>query len=212
MFTGIVEELGTVRSVVIEGDSARIDIASSHILADAFVGASIAVNGCCLTLIEHGADHWVADAVPETLDRTNLGELVPGSSVNLERPMAGDGRFGGHIVQGHVDGVTTVLGIETIDDDGSWRMTFAIPPAVDRYLVEKGSICLDGISLTIASITDTTFDVAVIPHTLAVTTMGTRQVGDTVNIEADILGKHIEKLLQSGAIQPRAIPAMEETP
>ncbi|NNE72184.1 MAG: riboflavin synthase [Acidimicrobiales bacterium] len=200
MFTGIVEELGSITSIDHHGDGARIVVAASTVLSDATRGASIAVNGCCLTLVEQGAGWWATDAVPETLDRTNIGELQVGSPVNLERPLAGDGRFGGHIVQGHIDGVTTVMAIAD-QADGSRRFTFATPPHLAHYIVEKGSVALDGISLTVASDDDSSFDIAVIPHTLAVTTLGARQVGDTVNIETDILGKHIEKLLQSGRIE-----------
>ena len=203
MFTGIVEELGSVRSIEPHGDGVRIAINSSVVLEGSDLGASIAVNGCCLTLTSSGETDgqlwWTADAVPETMDRTNLGELGTGSPVNLERPMAANGRFGGHIVQGHVDGVTTVLAKQELDD-GSWRMSFAVPPALGAHIVHKGSICLDGISLTVADIGDTSFDIAVIPHTLAVTTLGHRDVGDTVNIETDILGKHVEKLLLSGRL------------
>jgi riboflavin synthase len=198
MFTGIVEELGRVRSIDQHGDGASITIEAGTVLSDATIGASVAVNGCCLTVIEFSVDHWVTDAVPETLDRTNLGRLVPGDRVNLERPLAVGGRYGGHVVQGHVDGVGTVMNIVELDD-GSRRFTFAVPPELARYVVEKGSIALDGISLTVASVDETRLDVAVIPHTLAVTTLGRREVGDTVNVETDILGKYVERLLQAGA-------------
>ncbi len=213
MFTGIVEELGTVRSIESVGEGKRISVNASVVLEGSELGASIAVNGCCLTLVDQGDGWWSTDAVPETMDRTNLGELIVGSPVNLERPLAANGRFGGHIVQGHVDGVTTVVA-KTELDDGSWRMSFAIPtdPAgnsLGAHIVPKGSICLDGISLTVASLTDTSFDIAVIPHTLSVTTLGHRDVGDTVNIETDILGKHVEKLLQSGRVD---LPLGSTTP
>ncbi len=198
MFTGIIEELGRVRSIDPHGDGASITIEAGTVLSDATIGASIAVNGCCLTVTEFSADHWVADAVPETLDRTNLGLLVSGDRVNLERPLAVGGRYGGHVVQGHVDGVGTVVNIVELGD-GSRRFTFAVPPELARYVVEKGSIALDGISLTVASVDATRLDVAVIPHTWAVTTLGQRQVGDTVNVETDILGKYVERLLHAGA-------------
>ncbi len=197
MFTGIIEELGRVRSIDPHGDGASITIEAGTVLSDATIGASIAVNGCCLTVTEFSADHWVADAVPETLDRTNLGLLVSGDRVNLERPLAVGGRYGGHVVQGHVDGVGTVVNIVELGD-GSRRFTFAVPPELARYVVEKGSIALDGISLTVASVDATRLDVAVIPHTWAVTTLGQRQVGDTVNVETDILGKYVERLLHAG--------------
>ncbi len=199
MFTGIIEELGRVRSVDPHGAGASITIEARTVLSDATVGASISVNGCCLTVTELSTDHWVADAVPETLDRTNLGRLVAGDRVNLERPLAVGGRYGGHVVQGHVDGVGTVMNIVELDD-GSWRFTFAAPPQLGQYVVEKGSIALDGISLTVASVDEAQFDVAVIPHTWAVTTLGRRRVGDTVNVETDILGKYVERLLHAGVI------------
>ena len=198
MFTGIVEELGTVRAVEARADGILIEIASDIVLADAVPGASIAVNGCCLTVVDRGDRTWSAEAVPETMARTNLGRLDPHDVVNLERPLAADGRFGGHIVQGHIDGTTTVTAV--IDQtDGSRRISFAGPAGLTRYIVEKGSIAIDGISLTVAALADDGFDVAVIPHTLVHTTLGRRRVGDMVNIETDVLAKHVEKLLAVGA-------------
>ncbi len=196
MFTGIVEELGAVRAIVPNEGGARIEIDAATVLTDAEIGASIAVNGCCLTVVELHDGWWAADAVTETLDRTSLGALTAGAPVNLERPMAADGRFGGHVVQGHVDGVGA-LGARTTLPDGSTRMTFTPPRALLRYVVEKGSITIDGISLTVASLDDAagTFDVAVIPHTLSVTTLGPKQPGDPVNLEVDVLAKYVERLL-----------------
>jgi riboflavin synthase len=196
MFTGIVEELGTVRAVTPNAGGARIEIQAKLVLEDAALGASIAVNGCCLTVVELLDDGWGADAVTETLDRTSLGTLAPGDAVNLERPVRPADRLGGHVVQGHVDGVGTLRERVALPD-GSTRMTFAAPDALLRYVVEKGSITVDGISLTVAALDDTarTFDVAVIPHTLAVTTMGPKQPGDPVNLEADVLAKYVERLL-----------------
>jgi riboflavin synthase len=194
MFTGIVEELGTVRAVTPNAGGARIEIAARRVLDDTELGASIAVNGCCLTVVELHDDGWAADAVTETLDRTALGALRAGDPVNLERPVRLADRLGGHVVQGHVDAVGT-LRTRTPLPDGSTRMVFAAPPAVLRYVVEKGSITVDGISLTVAALDDDTFAVAVIPHTLAVTTLGTRQSGDPVNLEVDVLAKYVERLL-----------------
>ncbi len=196
MFTGIVEELGTVASVTPVADGARIVIRATTVLADAELGDSIAVNGCCLTVVELADGSWAADAVTETLDRTALGALAPGERVNLERPVRVSDRLGGHIVQGHVDGVGTLVARDPLAD-GSTRMRFAVPPALLRYVVEKGSITVDGISLTVAAIDDdgATVDIAVIPHTLAVTTLGPKAPGDPVNIEADVLAKHVERLL-----------------
>jgi len=196
MFTGIVEELGAVRAIVPNEGGARIEIDAATVLTDAEIGASIAVNGCCLTVVELHDDWWAADAVTETLDRTSLGGLTAGAPVNLERPMAVDGRFGGHVVQGHVDGVGALSDRATLPD-GSTRMTFTPPRALLRYVVEKGSITVDGISLTVASLDDAagTFDVAVIPHTLSVTTLGPKRPGDPVNLEVDVLAKYVERLL-----------------
>ena len=195
MFTGLVEEVGTIRSVASVGEGARVTIAASTVLDDVEMGASIAVNGCCLTVVEWGDDWWSADAVPETMDRTNLGGLAPGDPVNLERPLAANGRFGGHVVQGHVDGTGEVHSIEELDD-GSWRFTFTLPSELANYVVEKGSIAVDGISLTVAAVTPSTFSIAIIPHTFAVTAMGQRSVGDTVNLEADVLAKYVERLVR----------------
>ena len=195
MFTGLVEEVGTIRSVVPVGEGARVTIEATTVLDDVEMGASIAVNGCCLTVVEWGDDWWAADAVPETMDRTNLGGLEPGDPVNLERPLAANGRYGGHVVQGHVDGTGEVQAIDELDD-GSHRYTFSLPPELASYVVEKGSIAVDGISLTVAGVTPTSFSIAIIPHTHAVTAMGRRQVGDTVNLEADVLAKYVERLVR----------------
>ena len=195
MFTGLVEEVGIIRSVSPVGEGARVEIAATTVLDDVEMGASIAVNGCCLTVVEWGDDWWAADAVPETMERTNLGGLNAGDPVNLERPLAANGRYGGHVVQGHVDGTGEVVGIDELDD-GSWRFTFSLPPELVNYVVEKGSIAIDGISLTVAAVAPTTFSIAIIPHTFAVTAMGRRAVGDTVNLEADVLAKYVERLVR----------------
>jgi riboflavin synthase len=196
MFTGIVEELGTVRAVVPNAGGARIEIVAKAVLEDAALGASIAVNGCCLTVVELLDDGWAADAVTETLDRTSLGSLTAGDPVNLERPVRLADRLGGHVVQGHVDGVGALRERVALPD-GSTRMTFSAPPTVLRYVVEKGSVTVDGISLTVAALDDGagTFDVAVIPHTLAVTTLGSTAVGDQVNLEVDLVAKYVERLV-----------------
>lgn len=195
MFTGLVEEVGTVRSVTPGGGGAKVAIESSVVLEDATIGASISVNGCCLTVVEFDATSWVADAVPETLDRTNIGALLPGDRVNLERPLAANGRYGGHVVQGHVDATTEILAIDELAD-GSFRYTFALPTSLADYVVEKGSIAVDGISLTVAGVDSTSFSIAVIPHTHEVTTLGSRTVGDRVNLEADVLAKYVERLVR----------------
>jgi riboflavin synthase len=194
MFTGIVEELGVVRRVTPNAGGARIEIAATTVLGDATIGASIAVNGCCLTVVELGDQHWSADAVVETLARTNLGALAPGDPVNLERPVRLEDRLSGHLVQGHIDATGTVVARER-QSDGSERFRFSAPADVLRYVVHKGSITVDGISLTVAAVADEAFEVAVIPHTLAVTTLGARAIGARVNLEVDLVAKYVERLL-----------------
>jgi riboflavin synthase len=197
MFTGIVEELGSVRRVERRGDAARIEIACSLVREDAALGASIAVNGCCMTVIGLGDGWWAADAQPETLTRTTTGDLAPGDAVNLERPVRLGDRLGGHLVQGHVDGVGRVVDRRPTAD-GSAVVTLEVPPDLRRYVVEKGSLTVDGVSLTVAGADELAPDgvtVALIPHTLAHTTLGTRQIGDAVNLEVDVLAKYVERLL-----------------
>jgi riboflavin synthase len=196
MFTGIVEELGRVRAITPVSGGARIEIDAATVLDDATIGASIAVNGCCLTVVELGDGHWAADAVVETLARTNLGSLAAGDPVNLERPVRLADRLGGHLVQGHVDGTGTVR-TRVPQTDGSELFTFTAPGEVLRYVVHKGSITVDGISLTVAAVDDDGFSVAVIPHTLAVTTLGARDPGALVNLEVDLVAKYVERLLVS---------------
>jgi len=194
MFTGIVEELGTVRAVVPQDGGVRIEIGATAVLDDAVQGASIAVNGCCLTVVEIGPDWWAADAIVETLDRTTIGTLAAGDPVNLERPVRLSDRLGGHVVQGHVDAVGVVTARDELPD-GSTRLRVDVPGDLTRYVVEKGSITVDGASLTVAEVDDDGFAVALIPHTLAVTTLGVRHPGDTVNLEVDVLAKYVERLL-----------------
>jgi len=188
MFTGIVEELGSVRAVTPNEGGARIEIAARRVLDDAELGASIAVNGCCLTVVELAGDHWAADAVTETLDRTSLGALRDGDAVNLERPVRLADRLGGHIVQGHVDGVGEIV-------DPAPDLRVRMPRELLRYIVEKGSITVDGVSLTVVDVLDDGFTVALIPHTEAVTTLGTKGPGDGVNLEVDVTVKYVERLL-----------------
>jgi riboflavin synthase len=194
MFTGIVEELGTIQTITPNSGGARIEIAATQVLDDAEIGASIAVNGCCLTVVALGEGCFAADAVTETLSRTELGALEPGDRVNLERPVRLQDRLGGHLVQGHVDAVGSIRG-RTPEADGSERIEFAAPDGVMRYVVEKGSITVDGISLTVAALAHDGFAVAVIPHTLVATTLGTKPEGATVNLEIDIVAKYVERLL-----------------
>ncbi len=194
MFTGIIEELGSVRAIDRREGGARLEIAASTVLADARAGDSIAVNGCCLTVVDRGDGWWAADAVIETLERTALGSLERDDRVNLERPLRLSDHLGGHLVQGHVDAVGHVAA-RTPLADGSTRFTFSAPPDALRYVVEKGSVAVDGISLTVAALGDDAFDVAVIPHTLAVTTLGHKDRGAAVNLEADVIAKYVERLL-----------------
>ena len=194
MFTGIIEELGSVRAIDRREGGARLEIAASTVLADARAGDSIAVNGCCLTVVDRGDGWWAADAVIETLERTALGSLARDDAVNLERPLRLSDHLGGHLVQGHVDAVGHVAA-RTPLADGSTRFTFSAPPDALRYVVEKGSVAVDGISLTVAALGDDSFDVAVIPHTLAVTTLGHKDPGAAVNLEADLIAKYVERLL-----------------
>ena len=186
MFTGIVEELGRVSS----REGSRLRIEARTVLEGSGLGASIAVNGCCLTVVAtDSASWWEADVSEETYSRTNLGRLSPGDPVNLERPMALGERLGGHIVLGHVDAVGTVV-------DSAPNLVVRIPRELMHLIVEKGSVTVDGISLTAFDLTTDTFRVAVIPHTQAVTTLGVRRPGDEVNIEMDVLAKHVERLIE----------------
>ena len=194
MFTGLVEELGTVRAVIPHATGARLEIGAATVLDDVVLGASIAVNGCCLTAVEFGAGWWAADAVEETLRRTCLGALAAGDRVNLERPVRLSDRLGGHIVQGHVDGVGEISVREELAD-GSTRVAVSAPDTVLRYVVEKGSIAVDGVSLTVASVDDKVFEFALIPHTATVTTLGIKGPGAPVNLEVDLVAKYVERLM-----------------
>lgn len=197
MFTGIVEEKGRVVRIVSADQGMRVEVDGLFVSRDLAVGDSIAVNGVCLTVVAATSTGFSADVVKETLDRTNLGGLKPGSSVDLERPMSAAGRFDGHIVQGHVDGVGRV---DRVSPEGEGRrMTITVPDRLNRFMVEKGSITVDGVSLTIACLIDGGFEVALIPHTLAVTVLGERQAGDRVNLEVDVIGKYVERLLKERA-------------
>jgi riboflavin synthase len=195
MFTGIVEELGTVDSLQPRSSGARLKVRCSTVLADIAEGASIAVNGVCLTAVEPRPDSFSADLAPETLQRSNLGSLRPGARVNLERPLSPNGRLSGHIVQGHVDGTGEFLGAEAVGND-TWWMRVRAPGDLDPYLVLKGSIAIDGVSLTIAGLEGDVLSVSVIPHTYRNTTLGSYRPGAALNLECDILAKHVEKLLR----------------
>ncbi|GAW49516.1 MULTISPECIES: riboflavin synthase [unclassified Nocardioides] len=196
MFTGIVEELGTVAAIEDQGDAIRLTIRASTVLEDAGLGDSISVNGCCLTVTEHDGVTWTADVMQETLDKTSLYGVQPGDRVNLERAVTAHTRLGGHIVQGHVDGVGTIVSRTPSEH---WEVVeISLPTALSRYLVDKGSITVDGVSLTVVEAKDESFTVSLIPETLARTTLGSRRPGDRVNLEVDVIAKYVEKLLPYG--------------
>lgn len=202
MFTGIVEELGTVHAVEDQSDAIRLTVRAESVLDDVHLGDSIAVNGCCLTVTEVGTsagegrvDLWTADLMQETLDRTSLAGVAPGDRVNLERAVTADKRLGGHIVQGHVDGVGEVLARTPSEH---WEVVeISLPADLAPFLVEKGSITVDGVSLTVVDVTDSSFTVSLIPETLARTTLGFRAPGDRVNLETDVIAKHVAKLVRA---------------
>jgi riboflavin synthase len=198
MFTGIIETTGSVLSINPTSDSSRITFSAPVVLSDAAIGASIAVNGVCLTVTEFDSDNFSADLMHETLKRSSLGNLTPGDRVNIERAMPLSGRLGGHIVQGHVDAIATVRSIEPSED---WTLiTCDLPTSIARYVVEKGSITVSGVSLTVVQVSEATetapwFSVSLIPTTLRDTTLGTISVGDHVNLEVDALAKYVERIL-----------------
>jgi riboflavin synthase len=184
MFTGIVEELGQLESL----DNGRLRIAATRVVEDASIGDSIAVNGCCLTVVAFGEDWWEADVSDETISRTSIRSMHPGDGINLERAVKMSDRLGGHLVQGHVDGVGEIV-------DPVPNLRVRVPESLTRYLVEKGSVTVDGVSLTVVDALDDGFTVAIIPHTADVTTLGARRPGDLVNIEVDVMAKYVERLM-----------------
>jgi riboflavin synthase len=203
VFTGIVEELGSVVARKDLADAARIELRAPLVTADARHGDSISVNGVCLTVVDVTGDGFTADVMKETLDRSSLGALAPGDPVNLERAATLATRMGGHLVQGHVDGVGTLLAREpgaSADGQSQWEvLTIGLPERLSRYLVEKGSITVDGVSLTVVSVGTDRFTVSLIPTTLRLTTLGAKAVGDPVNLEVDVLAKYVERLLEARA-------------
>ena len=199
MFTGIVEEMGTIRSIRRGAHSAVLSIGADTVLSDLKTGDSVAVNGVCLTATGTDPGGFTADVMHETLDRSSLGTLTVGSRVNLERAMAANGRFGGHIVSGHIDGIGVISQIGR-DDNAIWY-TIQADAGILRYIIEKGSIAIDGISLTVAKVSAKDFSVSIIPHTAANTTLAAKRSGDVVNLENDCIGKYVEKLLSQPAPQ-----------
>ena len=197
MFTGIIEEIGRIQGIRKGAKSADITISAKEIMQDVHLGDSIAVNGVCLTVTSLSPGAFTADVMHETLNRSSLGNLKTGSSVNLERAMSANGRFGGHIVSGHIDGTGTVSAIQK-DDNAVWY-TIKTEPQILRYIIEKGSIAIDGISLTVAKVRKDDFSVSIIPHTAEMTILSGKHIGDTVNLENDCIGKYVERLM---GIQP----------
>ncbi|HEU4512902.1 MAG TPA: riboflavin synthase [Nocardioidaceae bacterium] len=202
MFTGIVEELGTVDGLVDQGDAVRLTVRGPHVTVDAGLGDSISVNGCCLTVAERDQETFTADVMRETLEKTSLGDLAPGDRVNLERAVTPQTRLGGHIVQGHVDGTGELRGRTPSEH---WEVVeVGLPASLARYLVPKGSVTVDGISLTVVDVGPDSFTVSLIPETLARTTLGFKQSGDRVNLEVDVIAKYVERLLELSTPKDRA--------
>lgn len=200
MFTGLIEDLGTVRELRRESNQVRLTVGMAIPAAELHLGDSVAVNGICLTVVDIGTGSFTADVSPESLECTTLGELSAGSRVNLERALRLSDRLGGHLVSGHVDAVATISG--RLQDRNAIRFTFRLPAAVNRFVAEKGSICIDGVSLTVNAVTEETFAVAVIPHTLAMTTLKDKKIGDRVNIETDLIARYIARLLGVEGAKP----------
>ena len=198
MFTGIIEEIGSVKRVSVGGKSGSIEIAAKKVLDGTKVGDSIAVNGVCLTVTSLGSSSFTADVMAETLRRSSLGSLSLGNGVNLERAMAADGRFGGHLVSGHIDGTGTISKMQK-EENAVW-VHIQANSEILNLIVEKGSIAIDGISLTVAGVSDSEFSVSVIPHTAKETTLLSKKAGDTVNLENDIIGKYVQKLLDGRSL------------
>jgi riboflavin synthase len=195
MFTGIVEEVGRVRRIEQRGENRRITIAAKNVSKDLKTGDSVAVSGVCLTAVDIKTESFSADLAPETWLRTSLSRLKEGALVNLELPMKADGRFGGHIVQGHVDGVGRVIALERIADSENFWLRIELPREIEKYTVYKGSISIEGISLTVAKLEGTSCTVAIIPHTVEMTNLNSLKPGDPVNLEADLIAKYVEKMM-----------------
>jgi riboflavin synthase len=199
MFTGIVGEVGEVTRIEQHGENRRITIAAKHTPQQLEMGASVAVSGVCLTAIDIRPGSFAADLAPETWERTSFSRMHEGALVNLELPMKADGRFGGHIMQGHVDGVGKLLGFERIGDSGNWWLHIEIPRDVEKYTVFKGSISIEGISLTVAKLEQQRCTIAIIPHTVEMTNLKSLKLGDPVNLEADLIAKYVEKMIKGEA-------------
>lgn len=203
MFTGIIEETGSVLEMRRSVAGARLVVAASEVLTDLALGGSVSVNGCCLTAVSRDSGGFAADLSPETLAKTNLGDLEPGSTVNLERPLLPTGRLSGHFVLGHVDGTGRVEELDPVGD-GNWWLRVRVPDALAPLLVYKGSVAVDGVSLTVASLQESVMGIAIIPHTYEATSLKSTKPGDAVNIECDVLAKHVQRLLALGGASPAA--------
>jgi riboflavin synthase len=208
MFTGIVEEMGAVTSLDRTLAGTRMTILASTVMGDLKIGDSVSINGTCLTVVTKGEHGFVVEVSPETLSVTTMGQLTPGAPVNLERAMKLNERIGGHLVAGHVDGVGTIRSRH--QEGNAIFFTIEAPSEILRYCVVKGSITVDGISLTINDVADHSFSVAIIPHTAKVTTLGLKQVNDTVNLESDLIGKYVERLLQERSQLPKTTPIIDK--
>jgi riboflavin synthase len=195
MFTGIIEEVGRVDAIKVQGEKRRLTISCSRLLPELKQGDSISVSGVCLTAVDIGGGSFTADLAQETWVRTSLSRLKPGALVNLELPMRANGRFDGHVVQGHVDGTGTVVSLEVIPDGNDYLLTINVPSELTRYIVAKGSLAIEGISLTVAAIEGTQVRVAIIPHTAEVTNLRSLKPGDPVNLEVDVIAKYVEKMV-----------------
>jgi len=199
MFTGIVEEVGQVAKIEQRGENRQITVEAENIPRELGTGQSVAVSGVCLTALDITPRSFCADLAPETWERTSFSRIHEGALVNLELPMKADGRFGGHIVQGHVDGVGKLIEFERIADSENWWLHIEIPSEVEKYTVFKGSICIEGISLTVAKLEKSRCTIAIIPHTVELTNLGSLQPGDPVNLEADVIAKYVEKMIKGEA-------------
>jgi riboflavin synthase len=195
MFTGIIEEVGKITSIEQKDENRRITIAAKDAPKELGTGHSVAVSGVCLTAVDIKPGSFCADLAPETWARTSFSRIKKGALVNLELPMKADGRFGGHIVQGHVDGVGKVISFDRIEDSENWWLNIEIPPEVEKYTVFKGSICIEGISLTVAKLDGNRCTIAIIPYTVEMTNLASVKPGDPVNLEADLIAKYVEKML-----------------
>lgn len=199
MFTGIIEEVGKVICIAQRGENRRITVAASNLPRELAAGDSVSVSGVCLTALEVKPGSFCADLAPETWFRTSFSRMHEGALVNLELPMKADGRFGGHIVQGHVDGVGRLLSFERIADSENWWLQVELPPEIEKYTVFKGSISVEGISLTVARLERDRCTIAIIPHTVEMTNLNSLEPGDPVNLEADLIAKYVEKMIRSGS-------------